>query len=81
MTIYFRHEAVFAWLIVTKIPHRILRNTFPSSSQNIFLKQVADFMLYTHTHTHTHLFEHLEEGRGVYRVLVGKPEGKRPLKT
>jgi hypothetical protein len=21
----------------------------------------------------------LEEGRGVYRVLVGKPEGKRPL--
>jgi hypothetical protein len=22
---------------------------------------------------------HMEEGRGVYRVLVGKPEGKRPL--
>jgi len=21
----------------------------------------------------------VEEGRGVYRVLVGKPEGKRPL--
>jgi hypothetical protein len=21
----------------------------------------------------------MEEGRGVYRVLVGKPEGKRPL--
>jgi hypothetical protein len=21
----------------------------------------------------------IEEGRGVYRVLVGKPEGKRPL--
>jgi hypothetical protein len=23
--------------------------------------------------------ERMEEGRGVYRVLVGKPEGKRPL--
>jgi hypothetical protein len=23
--------------------------------------------------------ERLEESRGVYRVLVGKPEGKRPL--
>jgi hypothetical protein len=23
--------------------------------------------------------EHMREGRGVYRVLVGKPEGKRPL--
>jgi hypothetical protein len=23
--------------------------------------------------------EHMGEGRGVYRVLVGKPEGKRPL--
>ena len=23
---------------------------------------------------------HLGEGRGVYRVLVGKPEGKRPLR-
>ena len=23
--------------------------------------------------------ERVEEGRGVYRVLVGKPEGKRPL--
>jgi hypothetical protein len=22
---------------------------------------------------------HMEEGRGVYRVLVGRPEGKRPL--
>jgi hypothetical protein len=22
---------------------------------------------------------HMREGRGVYRVLVGKPEGKRPL--
>jgi len=22
---------------------------------------------------------HIGEGRGVYRVLVGKPEGKRPL--
>ena len=22
---------------------------------------------------------HMEQGRGVYRVLVGKPEGKRPL--
>ena len=22
---------------------------------------------------------HIEEGRGVYRVLVGNPEGKRPL--
>jgi hypothetical protein len=22
---------------------------------------------------------HMGEGRGVYRVLVGKPEGKRPL--
>ena len=22
---------------------------------------------------------HMSEGRGVYRVLVGKPEGKRPL--
>jgi hypothetical protein len=22
---------------------------------------------------------HVEEGRGVYRVLVGRPEGKRPL--
>jgi len=22
---------------------------------------------------------HMEEGRGVYRVLVGKPEGKRTL--
>ena len=22
---------------------------------------------------------HMEEGRGVYKVLVGKPEGKRPL--
>jgi hypothetical protein len=22
----------------------------------------------------------MEEGRGVYRVLVGKPEGKRPLR-
>jgi hypothetical protein len=22
---------------------------------------------------------HVEEGRGVYRILVGKPEGKRPL--
>ena len=22
---------------------------------------------------------HMEEGRGVHRVLVGKPEGKRPL--
>jgi hypothetical protein len=22
---------------------------------------------------------HIEERRGVYRVLVGKPEGKRPL--
>jgi hypothetical protein len=22
---------------------------------------------------------HMEEGRGVYRVSVGKPEGKRPL--
>jgi hypothetical protein len=22
---------------------------------------------------------HMEEGRGVYRVLAGKPEGKRPL--
>jgi hypothetical protein len=21
----------------------------------------------------------MDEGRGVYRVLVGKPEGKRPL--
>jgi len=21
----------------------------------------------------------MEEGRGVYRVLVGRPEGKRPL--
>jgi hypothetical protein len=21
----------------------------------------------------------MEEGRGVYRILVGKPEGKRPL--
>jgi len=26
---------------------------------------------YTHTHTHTHIHTH--------RVLVGKPEGKRPL--
>jgi len=23
--------------------------------------------------------EHMSEERGVYRVLVGKPEGKRPL--
>jgi hypothetical protein len=23
---------------------------------------------------------HMGEGRGVYRVLVGKPEGKRPLR-
>ena len=23
--------------------------------------------------------KHMGEGRGVYRVLVGKPEGKRPL--
>ena len=23
--------------------------------------------------------ERMEEGRGVHRVLVGKPEGKRPL--
>ena len=23
--------------------------------------------------------ERMREGRGVYRVLVGKPEGKRPL--
>jgi hypothetical protein len=23
--------------------------------------------------------EHMGEGRGVYRVLVGKPEGRRPL--
>ena len=23
--------------------------------------------------------EHMGEGRGVHRVLVGKPEGKRPL--
>jgi hypothetical protein len=23
---------------------------------------------------------HMGEGRGVYRVLVGRPEGKRPLK-
>jgi hypothetical protein len=23
--------------------------------------------------------ERVEEGRGVYRVLVGRPEGKRPL--
>jgi hypothetical protein len=23
---------------------------------------------------------HMGEGRGVYRVLIGKPEGKRPLK-
>jgi len=23
---------------------------------------------------------HIGEGRGVYRVLVGKPEGKRPLR-
>jgi hypothetical protein len=22
---------------------------------------------------------HMEEGRSIYRVLVGKPEGKRPL--
>jgi len=22
---------------------------------------------------------HMGEGRGIYRVLVGKPEGKRPL--
>jgi hypothetical protein len=22
---------------------------------------------------------HMREGRGVYRVLVGKPEGRRPL--
>jgi hypothetical protein len=22
---------------------------------------------------------HMEDGRGVYRVLVGRPEGKRPL--
>jgi hypothetical protein len=22
---------------------------------------------------------HMEEGRGVYRVLLGKPEGRRPL--
>jgi len=22
---------------------------------------------------------HIGEGRGVYRILVGKPEGKRPL--
>jgi hypothetical protein len=22
----------------------------------------------------------MEEGRGVYRVLAGKPEGKRPVK-
>jgi hypothetical protein len=25
--------------------------------------------------------ERMEEGRGVHRVLVGKPEGKRPLGT
>jgi hypothetical protein len=25
------------------------------------------------------LLPHSEEGRGVYRVLVWKPEGKRPL--
>jgi hypothetical protein len=24
---------------------------------------------------------HMREGRGVYRVLVGRPEGKRPLGT
>ena len=24
--------------------------------------------------------ERMDEGRGVYRVLVGKPEGKRPLR-
>jgi len=24
---------------------------------------------------------HTGEGRGMYRVLVGKPEGKRPLET
>jgi hypothetical protein len=23
----------------------------------------------------------MEEGRGVYRILVGRPEGKRPLGT
>jgi hypothetical protein len=23
--------------------------------------------------------KHVREGRGIYRVLVGKPEGKRPL--
>ena len=23
---------------------------------------------------------HMEEGRGVHKVLVGKPEGKRPLR-
>jgi hypothetical protein len=22
---------------------------------------------------------HMEEGRGVYRVLIGRPKGKRPL--
>jgi hypothetical protein len=25
------------------------------------------------------LMTHMGEGRGVYRVLVGRPEGKRPL--
>jgi len=25
-------------------------------------------------------FARMEEGRGVYRVLAGKPEGKRPVK-
>ena len=37
-------------------------------------------IIYTHTHTHTHTHAaRMDEERGAYRVLVGKPKGKRPL--
>ena len=34
-------------------------------------------LLHTHTHTHTYICIYI--GGGVYRVLVWKPEGRRPL--
>ena len=37
-------------------------------------------LLQTKTHKYVVIYNlHWEEGRGVHRVLVGKPEGKSPL--
>jgi len=39
------------------------------------IAQLIYIYIYIYTHTHTHI----GEDRGVHRVLLGKPEGKRPL--